>query len=261
MFETVAPAHASQRSRSALYEGLSFSLAVHFLAAVAALASNLWQVTFPNASPSYTVSFILESAPPPPPLPPPPAKPLEQKVELTTTKIQLPADVLAPTIIPDEIPVVPAQTISPMKLASLTGVVGGIDTGVDQGLIGGKPQGEVGGSLSGTPGGVVAEINDGRVHIARDKKLPLLPLSQVYPSYPEDARMRSWEDEMVVRYVIGKDGRVKDVSVVSAPQREVFIDGTIRAIRSWRFKPMMKDGERTEVVHELTIYYRLNAAS
>jgi len=102
------------------------------------------------------------------------------------------------------------------------------------------------------------EAPDGRVHIARDKKLPMLPLSQVYPNYPEDARMRAWEDELVVRYVIGKDGRVKEVTIISAPQRDVFVDGTVRAIRSWRFKPMIKDGERMEVVHELTVYYRLN---
>ena len=70
-------------------------------------------------------------------------------------------------------------------------------------------------------------------------------------------RVRSWEDELVVRYVIGKDGRVKEVIIVQPPQRDIFVDGTVRAIRSWRFKPMIKDGERQEVVHELTVYYRL----
>ena len=256
MFETVAPARASRRNRSALYEALSFSLAVHGIAAAAAVASNLWQVTFPTSSPVYTIAFVLEAAPPPPP-PPPPARPPEQKQELTTAKVEVPADVLAPTIIPDEIPVVPPQTISPLKLTSVVGVIGGIDTGVDKGVVGGIKEGDVGGKIGGVIGGV-ADFADGRVHIARDKKLPLLPLSQVYPSYPEDARMRAWEDELVVRYIIGKDGRVKEVSIISPPQRNVFVDGTVRAIRSWRFKPMMKDGEKTEVVHELTVYYRLN---
>ena len=34
--------------------------------------------------------------------------------------------------------------------------------------------------------------------------------------------------------------------------------GTVRAIRSWRFKPMIRDGQKQEVIHELTIQYRLH---
>ena len=49
-----------------------------------------------------------------------------------------------------------------------------------------------------------------------------------------------------------------DCARVSPPQRNVFVDVTLRAIRSWRFRPMIRDGERLEVVHELTVYYRLN---
>jgi len=86
LFETVAPARASRANRNVLYEALSFSLALHGIAAVVAVVSNVWQVRFPTASPSYTISFVLE-APPPPPPPAPPAKPLEQKPEITTAKI------------------------------------------------------------------------------------------------------------------------------------------------------------------------------
>lgn len=257
MFETVAPSRASRSDRSALYEALTFSIVVHGAVAVSALVSNIWQVTFPTASPAYNVAFILEATPPPPP-PPLPPRPLEQKREMATAKMVMPADVLAPNVIPDEIPVVKPQVVPLNLLASVKGVVGGFDSGADQGLIGGITGGEAGGKIGGTIGGVLTEAPDGRVHIARDKKLPMIPLSQVYPNYPEDARMRAWEDELVVRYVIGKDGRVKEVTIISAPQRDVFVDGTLRAIRSWRFKPMVRDGEKTEVVHEMTVYYRLN---
>lgn len=256
MFETVAPSRASRSSRSALYEALTFSIAVHGVAALGALLFNIWQVTFPTASPAYTMAFVLEATPTPPP-PPLAPRPRQQKAD-ATAKVEMPADVLAPTVIPDEIPVVKPQTIPMNLLASANGVAGGSDSGFDQGIIGGKSGGEPGGKVGGVIGGVVDELPDGRVHIARDKKLPMIPLSQTYPSYPEDARKRAWEDELVVRYVIGKDGRVKEVTIIAAPQRDVFVDGTVRAIRSWRFKPMVKDGETTEVVHELTVYYRLN---
>jgi periplasmic protein TonB len=257
VFETVAPSKASQSNRNALYEALSFSLVVHAIAGVAAVASNLWQVTFPVASPIYTVAFVL-AAPPPPPPPPPPPKPLEQKPDTITTSIaKLPPNLfVAPTVIPDTIPIVKPEAATPVAYAVPNGVLGGVSDGLDNGVLGGIKGGEPGGKLGGTIGGVIVE--DGRVHIERDKKLPMTPVSQVYPSYPEDARIRSWEDELVVRYVIGKDGRVKDVTVISAPQRDIFVDTTVRAIRSWRFKPMIRDGEKQEVVHELTVYYRLN---
>ena len=105
------------------------------------------------------------------------------------------------------------------------------------------------GGVVGGEGGVVVESDT--VVVERDKPLPMFPLSQVYPTYPEEARLRAWEDQLVVRYVIGKNGRVKEVTVISAPERPVFIDVTLKAIKNWRFRPMIKDGERQEVVHEL----------
>jgi protein TonB len=259
LFESVVPAKPSRPARSALYEGLVFSVAMHGIVAGIALGSNLWEVTFPTMSPTYTVAFSLTEPPPPPPPPPAPAKPLELKQAPLNTALLAQLAVLAPTIIPDEIPVVKKDAFS-NAMAVPNGTLGGIAEGIDGGLIGGIAEGEVGGKKGGTIGGVVEDLPaDGRVHIARDRKLPMLPLSQVYPSYPEDARVRSWEDDLVVRYIIGKDGRVKDVVLIRPPQRDVFVKGTMNAIRSWRFRPLVKDGEKQEVVHELTVFYRLNA--
>ena len=258
MFETVVTGKQSRTARNALYEAISFSIAMHGLAAGVAVASNLWEVTFPNTSPMYTVAFALTEPPPPPPPPPAPPKPLEIKQEPVNTALLAQAAVLAPTIIPDEIPVVKKDAFS-NAFAVPNGTLGGIPEGMEGGVIGGIAQGEVGGKEGGIIGGVSDLPSDGRVHIARDRKLPMLPLSQVYPSYPEDARVRSWEDDLVVRYIIGKDGRVKDVDIIRPPQRDVFVKGTMNAIRSWRFRPFIKDGEKQEVVHELTVFFRLDA--
>jgi periplasmic protein TonB len=137
------------------------------------------------------------------------------------------------------------------------GVAGGVEGGIEGGEVGGV----VGGVLASV---IIPEVKQeipNRVTIERDKPLPLYPLSQVYPAYPEDARVRAWEDRLVVRYLIGKDGRVKEVTVVSPPEREAFVKPTLKAIRSWRFKPLVRNGERQEVVHELTVFYRLQQAS
>lgn len=255
MFETVAPAKQSRTGRNALYEALSFSIAVHGLATGLALASNLWEVTFPNTSPMYTVAFALSEPPPPPPAPP---KPLEVKQEPVNTALLAQVAVLAPTIIPDEIPGVKKDAFSPSALAVPNGTLGGIPAGMDGGVIGGIAQGEAGGKEGGTIGGVVPATTAASAVSCRVR------CERAHPpagpgNYPEDARVRSWEDDLVVRYIIGKNGRVKDVRIIRPPQRDVFVKGTMNAIRSWRFRPFIKDGEKQEVVHELTVFFRLDA--
>lgn len=169
-------------------------------------------------------------------------------------KVDLPPEFenLAPSIIPDEIPEVVEQMVE-------AGVEGGVEGGVAGGVVGGSiDEGILGGDVGGATGGVVGSVDDGRVVVPRDATLRMSPLSQVYPTYPERARMQRWEDQLVVRYVIGTDGRVKEVTILDPAHRKIFDDATLAAIRHWRFRPMIKDGEAKEVVHELTIYYRLS---
>ena len=259
MFETVVPEKFAKRSRKALYEALPLSIAFHALIAVAAVVSNVWNVAFPDHSPAQSMAFNLAEIPPPPPPPPPPPKALASQVPVARVA-EMPREIVAPTVIPDVIPEIrPNSVIAAIPDASAQGVEGGIEGGSIGGLIGGMVGGQVGGMIGGTEGGVVVETD--RVMVERDRPLPMYPLSQVYPTYPEEARLRAWEDQLVVRYVIGKNGRVKEVAVISPPERPIFVDVTLKAIKNWRFRPMIKDGERQEVVHELTIYYRLQQVS
>jgi len=165
----------------------------------------------------------------------------------------MPTEIVAPTVVPDEIPIVENEILPQIEAPGA--VVGGVEGGI--------AGGEVGGVIGGVEGSVVApkpvtELPvDGRVHIERDQPLRLKILSQAYPLYPSVAATRGWEDSLVVRYVIGKDGRVREVTIVDPPQRKVFEMPTIRAIRLWRFRPLVRNGENVEVVHELTVNFRL----
>jgi protein TonB len=97
------------------------------------------------------------------------------------------------------------------------------------------------------------------VIVKRDMPLPTAPMSMVFPKYPDEARVRGWEDVVVVRYVIGKDGRVREVTVLSRPEREIFEKTAVKAIRNWRFRPHKVNGVPQEIVHELTIFFKLEA--
>lgn len=256
MFETVAPEQFARRSRKAFYEALPASLAIHLLIGGGAVAGQLWNVAFPNDSPRQVMAFSLAEIPASPAPPPPPPKPLATRAVAVREIAEMPREIVAPTFIPENIPVVTTESlVADVPGASLDGVAGGIEGGEIGGIIGGIIGGQVGGIIGGTPGGIV---EPGRVTVERDKPLPMYTLSKVYPEYPNEARIRAWEDQLVVRYVIGKDGRVKEVSIISPPEREIFERATVRAIRQWRFRPLIKNGERQEVAHELTVYYRLN---
>ncbi|HEX7150952.1 MAG TPA: TonB family protein [Thermoanaerobaculia bacterium] len=260
MFETVAPASFGKDSRRIFYETLPLSIAIHLLAVAGWMVSTIWQVAFPSHSPKMTAMYSLLEVPPPPPPPPPPAAAKRVAPSTPSAPVQqVPTEVVAPTIIPETIPLVldtPPVTVVEQPAEGVEGgVEGGIIGGVAGGHVDGVEGGQVGGQIGGTIGGI---IDDGRVHVERDKKLPMYPLSQVYPGYPEEARLRGWEDECVVRYVIGTNGRVKEASIIKHAQKDVFEKEALKAIRNWRFRPLIKNGVAQEVVHELTIFFRLN---
>nr|MDQ3283947.1 TonB family protein [Acidobacteriota bacterium] len=205
--------------------------------------------------------YNLESLPTPPPPPPPAAAPKRVQAQPQQVAVKMPD--VAPTVIPEEIPTVLPQTtqVAAVEAPVAGGVEGGIEGGVEGGVVGGSLDGVEGGVVGGTTGGIVAAAvaPPDTVVVKRDAPLPMAAMSMVYPAYPDDARIRGWEDVVVVRYIIGKNGRVRDVQVLSHPEHDVFEKITVKAIRNWRFKPLIKDGVPQEVIHELSVIYKLNA--
>jgi protein TonB len=255
MFESVAPEAFKKRSHRIFYQTLPLSVTAHVLAGAAVLANVLWHVDFPIESPRLVRAYVLaEIPPPPPPPPPPPAAAKPQPV--VEPPHERPAVDVAPTVIPDTIPVVnnePPVPLEPHPVMATPEPSGDEGTGsitIPGGLPGGKP--------GGVAGGINLLLPDNRVHIERDKPLPMKALRQEYPTYPEEGRLKMWEDNLTVRYVIGKDGRVKEITILDPPHRSVFADATRHAIRDWRFTPYFDgEGQAQEVVHELTINFQL----
>jgi periplasmic protein TonB len=264
MFESVAPDTFVSRSRKIWYESLPASIAAHAALAAALLIAGTWEIAFPSNSPPLHTSYSIELEPTPPPPPPAPAHAqVAPKQAVKQEKVMAPQEEVAPTVIPDEIP-----TVEPVAAVEGSVGEGGPGEAVVKGWIGtGEGQGTTevaGGAPTGQPGGVEGGIGEGppnTLFVRRHQPLPtsMTPMSMVYPFYPEEARVRGWEDAVAVRYVIGKDGRVKSVEVIEAPEREVFKKAVVNAIRHWRFRPLVKAGVPQEVIHELVIYFKLTA--
>lgn len=260
MFESVAPETFVPRSRKLFYESLPLSLFAHAAIGVAIIVATTWEVTFPSDSPAMHMMYTLEMMPTPPPPPPAPLA-RQQAVPKPVDPRPVPIDeIVAPTIIPDEIPDVPMMEAVEDSVGEGTGGSAAVQ-GWTGPSVEGVSDGAENGVAGGVPGGVGEELPPNTVVVKRHQPLPMsmTPMSMVYPFYPDEARMRGWEDAVTVRYVIGRDGRVKSVEVLDPPQREIFEQTAVKAIRHWRFRPLIKEGVAQEVIHELIIYFKLQA--
>ena len=239
MFETVAP---EVRSRRVAYETLPVSIALHAAALGGGVILALWTVALPTHSPRLTRAYVLVADPPLPAAITPKDAPPPVAARLSTALQFNPNLLVAPPVIPDTIPTV-TQNLAPSIFAPAVaqpvsiGVPGG---GAPHGIVGGMPVSE-----------------DGRVHFARDAPLPLLVVKRVYPDYPEDQRLAGFQDTVIIRYIIGTDGWIKELNILQHAKQKAFDDSTLKALREWRFKPLMRDGRAIEVVHELTVFFEL----
>src|ERR1700722_4404694 len=71
-------------------------------------------------------------------------------------------------------------------------------------------------------------------------------LTKVLPVFPCEALKQHVNGAVVMQVTVGKDGLVKEVSVISGPQllRAAFSD----AVRQWTYKPYLLNGSPIEVV-------------
>ncbi len=64
------------------------------------------------------------------------------------------------------------------------------------------------------------------------------------PQYPESARKRGIEGWVEVAFTVTPNGTVDDVEVRNASPAEIFDDAAVRAVRQWRFEPVVRNGEK-----------------
>ncbi len=135
------------------------------------------------------------------------------------------------------------------------------------GLVGGVPGGVVG----GIPGGVLSEVlhSTGSAPVlaktpaAAPKRIRvparIAEANLVYdvaPKYPPEAGRARIEGTVVLLAVIGKDGTVEDVRVKSG--LSLLAQAAIEAVKRWRYRPYLLNGEPVEVDSQITINFTLS---
>ena len=75
------------------------------------------------------------------------------------------------------------------------------------------------------------------------------------PDYPSDAKSAGIEGVVIVRYVIGEDGSVRDVKALKGPPE--LQAACVEAVKTWRFQPIIVDGSPQAVVRMARFPFRI----
>jgi len=198
---------------------------------------------------SQLLTFLI--APPPPP-PPPPA---EQQVARVIKQIQ--SDLLSsgalrtPTKIPQKVQMIKEEE-APPPMPGAGGVVGGVPGGIPGGQLGGV----IGGIINSTAGFVpkLPTAMPQRIRISQGVTSGLL-LRKVQPAYPALAKAARIQGDVVLKAIIDREGNIQDLQLVSG--HPMLVPSAIEAVRQWKYKPYLLNGQPVEVETTVTVIFTL----
>ncbi len=79
---------------------------------------------------------------------------------------------------------------------------------------------------------------------------------KVSPAYPALARQARIQDDVILHVVIGTDGGIRDVRVVSG--HPLLRQAALDAVRQWQYNPTLLNGEPVEVETDVDVNFVLN---
>lgn len=115
------------------------------------------------------------------------------------------------------------------------------------------PAGPPGSQPGGTPGTAKEELPDPEDFVYAEE-MPI-EITRVTPEYPDIARRAGMEGRVLVRALVGVDGRVRDVRIQSA--ESVFDEEAAQAVRRWVFRPAQLNRRPVAVWVSVPITFRL----
>ena len=84
-------------------------------------------------------------------------------------------------------------------------------------------------------------------------------MSQVAPAYPAELRKAKIEGTVTLVFLLTEDGRVEDPRVENSSRPE-FEKPALEAVRRWRFRPGMKDGQAVKTHMRLPMRFRVSTS-
>jgi protein TonB len=206
----------------------------------------LLPLIFTEALPTKQLMTMLTAPPPPPPPPPPPAA-----APVIVKKMQSELDngqLRTPTAIPKKIQMIKEDETPNVGPA---GVVGGVPGGVPGGTMGGV----LGSVMSSVPTAMPKAATPQRVRVSQGVSQGLL-IHKVQPQYPPLARQARIQGVVVLEALIGKDGSIQNLHVVSG--HPMLTNAALEAVKEWKYKPYFLNNEPVEVSTTINVNFTLS---
>jgi periplasmic protein TonB len=196
------------------------------------------------------MATVLVAPPPPPPPPPPPAAaPVIKVVKQVQTDI-VNGQLRTPTKIPEKVKIIKEEE-APPPMAAVAGVVGGVPGGVPGGQMGGV----IGGIVSSAPMPVPKVAAPQKIKVSQGVAQGNL-IHEVKPSYPPIAKAARVQGQVVLQATISKNGQIENLRVVSG--HPMLVQSALDAVKQWRYKPYMLNGDPVEVETQITVNFTLS---
>lgn len=235
-----------QRSRRTWATLLSLVLQCSLVAVL--ILVPLW---FTDVLPKQQLVTFLVAPPPPPPPPAAPASAIVRVVKPTSDIMN--GQLRTPGKIPNKVQMIREEE-APPSLNVTGGVVGGVPGGIPGGQLGGV----IGGIISSTsklavvpePKAAIAK----RVRVSQGVSQGLL-IYRVEPKYPPIAQQAHIQGIVILTAVIDKDGIIQRLQLVSG--HPMLATAAIDAVKQWRYKPYLLNGQPVEAETTVTVTFRL----
>ena len=214
----------------------------------------LMPLMFTESLPKAQLLTFLVAPPPPPPPPPPAAEQVQKVVKQIQTDLMNSGQLRTPTKIPQKVQMIHEEEAPPPMPTTGAGVIGGI---------GGVPGGQIGGVI----GSIVNSTSNlaavpkfipptpQRVRISQGVTKGLL-VQKIEPQYPSLARAARVQGEVVLSAIIDSNGQITNLQLVSG--HPMLVPAAISAVKQWRYKPYLLNGQPVEVETTITVIFSLS---
>ena len=210
-------------------------------------------LVFTESLPKAQLLTFLVAPPPPPPPPPPAAQQVQRVVRQIQTDMLNTGQLRTPSRIPQRVQMIREED-APPPMPATGGVVGGVPGGIPGGQLGGV----IGGIVSATNAAVpkFVPVTPQRVRISQGVTRGLL-IQKIEPQYPPLARAARVQGEVLLSAIIDANGQITNLQLVSG--HPMLVPAAIAAVRQWRYKPYLLNGQPVEVETQITVIFSLSS--
>jgi len=202
---------------------------------------------YTDALPRQQLMTFLVAPPPPPPPPPPPAAAVVKVVKIASEMVN--GQLRTPTKIPQKVQMIKEEETPPDLGA------GGVPGGVPGGIPGGSAGGVIGGIISSAAANVPKVATPQRVRVSQGVSTGLL-IRKVQPNYPPLARQARIQGQVILHAEISKEGTIQNLQLISG--HAMLAPAAIEAVKQWRYKPYLLNGEPVAVETEVVVNFSLS---